>query len=397
MDADVIIVGAGAFGCNAAWHLRRRGLEVLVVDAVDQPATQATGAAAGFVAQFSIIHHSEWGQAEWGMQRYGIEFYSDLAGRCGRNIGFHACGIAYMYQRLAEWERVQSVIEVARGQGTQLEVLSQKRAWEVVPEIRSELVAGIVFDPAAIRLRAGDAIAALAAELAGQGVRFQFGAAVEVLLRDGEGGISGVRTSRGDFSSPRVLLAAGAWTRPLLARVGVGLAAEPVVVARYTTRPLAGIREQMPLLMFSDSEHRFWIRAEKGGLLIGGADPKPLPDDRRVDQASSPPLAHQLPGDHARRMRDYVRKVEDIMPALKEAEIDEIRAGLPCYTDDRLFAASAVPQVDGLYVLAACNEAGITHGPALGRHLAELIVDGETEIDSSRYDVARLREHIQQE
>ena len=30
------------------------------------------------------------------------------------------------------------------------------------------------------------------------------------------------------------------------------------------------------------------------------------------------------------------------------------------------------------------------HLAALGRHLAELIVDGETELDGSRYDVARL-------
>lgn len=66
MDADVIVVGAGAFGCNAAWQLRGRGLEVLVVDAVDRPATQATGAAAGFVGLFSTVHHSEWGAVDGG-------------------------------------------------------------------------------------------------------------------------------------------------------------------------------------------------------------------------------------------------------------------------------------------------------------------------------------------
>ena len=389
MGADVIVVGAGAFGCNAAWHLRRRGLEVLVVEAVDRPATQATGAAAGFVAQFSSVHHSEWGEVEWGMQRYGIGFYSDLAGRCGRDIGFCPCGIAYIYHSSEGWERAQVAIEAARALETQLEALTVGRASEVVPEIRFERTAGTVFDPTAIRLRAGDAIAALAAEVALQGVRFEYGAAVEALLGAGEGRIRGVQTSRGDFVSSRVLLATGAWTRPLLAGVGVQLAAEPVVVARYTTRPLAGSRQQMPMLMFSDSEHRFWIRAERGGLLIGGADPKPLPDDRRVDVAV-PPFVHQLPGDHAIRMRENVRKVEDILPALKEADIDEIKAGMPCYTDDRLFAASAVADVEGLYVLAACNGAGITHGPALGRHMAELITDGETELDGSRYDLARL-------
>jgi glycine/D-amino acid oxidase-like deaminating enzyme len=50
MQADLIIVGAGAFGLNAAWHLRQRGLKPLVLDAASGPATQATRAAAGFVA-----------------------------------------------------------------------------------------------------------------------------------------------------------------------------------------------------------------------------------------------------------------------------------------------------------------------------------------------------------
>jgi sarcosine oxidase subunit beta len=169
----------------------------------------------------------------------------------------------------------------------------------------------------------------------------------------------------------------------------VQLAADPVVVARYTTRPLPGIGPQMLLLLFSDSPYRFWIREEKGGLLIGGGDPRPLPADRLVD-ADAPPCAQALPPDHALRTRQYVRQIEHVMPILQEAEINAVRAGLPCYTADRLFAASAVDQAQGLYVLAACNEAGITHGPALGRHMAECIVDGVTSLDGSRFDIVRL-------
>ena len=87
-----------------------------------------------------------------------------------------------------------------------------------------------------------------------------------------------------------------------------------------------------------------------------------------------------------------MRGLEHIMPALAGADIDEVRAGLPCYSDDRLFAASGVPGVEGLYVMAACNEAGITHGPALGRHISELMVDGETRLDRARFDIRRQAE-----
>ena len=57
---------------------------------------------------------------------------------------------------------------------------------------------------------------------------------------------------------------------------------------RYTTRPLPGIDITLLMLMFSDSGHRFFIREKAGGLLIGGADPQPLPADRAGD-ADNPP------------------------------------------------------------------------------------------------------------
>ena len=49
LKSDVLIIGAGATGCNAAWHLNRLGHSVTVVEASNGPAIQASQAAAGFV------------------------------------------------------------------------------------------------------------------------------------------------------------------------------------------------------------------------------------------------------------------------------------------------------------------------------------------------------------
>src|SRR5215471_2197277 len=76
--ADVIVVGAGSFGCNTAWHLHQKGLSVLVVEAAAAPATFTTHGAAGFVSSWSAVHVKEWGQNEWYLQRYGIDFYTRL-------------------------------------------------------------------------------------------------------------------------------------------------------------------------------------------------------------------------------------------------------------------------------------------------------------------------------
>jgi glycine/D-amino acid oxidase-like deaminating enzyme len=386
-DADVIVIGAGAFGCNAAWHLRQRGVNVLVLEAMPAPATQATRAAAGFIANFATIHREDWEEVEWRMQQYGIEFYTRLANTCGHDIAFCACGIAYIYQTDEGWETVHPLIDRARKLGTPLEVLDRGRASDLLPQIEFDNVAGIIFDPQSIRIRAGDAIPALAAKMQADGVRFQFETTVEA-FEQSDGHITGVRTNRGVIHSSKIIVAAGAWSRPLVEATGAVFRSDPLVVTRYVTRPLAGILPHMPMLIFSDSVHRFFIREESGGLLIGGVDEPPFPPDRYVDPAS-PPLADDLPHDQAYRMRDYIRTIEHVMPVLGDAEIDRIDAGLPNYSPDRHFIVDAVPESTGLYVMAACNEAGITHGPALGRHITELVLDGQTQLDRTRFAIDR--------
>ena len=49
LDADVCVVGAGVMGASAAWHLARRGVDVLVLDK-SLGGSEASGATAGTLA-----------------------------------------------------------------------------------------------------------------------------------------------------------------------------------------------------------------------------------------------------------------------------------------------------------------------------------------------------------
>src|SRR5438046_1710440 len=49
LSADVVIVGGGIIGLSVAWHLRREGVSVLLLER-GQVGGQATGAAAGMLA-----------------------------------------------------------------------------------------------------------------------------------------------------------------------------------------------------------------------------------------------------------------------------------------------------------------------------------------------------------
>lgn len=381
---DAIVVGAGATGCNVAWHLLERGHSVLVLEANAGPATQASHNAAGFVAHWSAVHVAAWGRTEWQMQHYGINFYTRhaaSAAKAGSQTGFVASGIAYIYRSPAEWIKVQPRIQLARQFGTRLEILSAECCKTMLPQIDFSRVAGIAFDPDSVRVRAADMIPSLAEETARRGAEFRYDEPVLELIP------GGVRTAKRDYLAKSVIVTAGAWSRPLLEKAGKRCPANPVAEIRYTTKPLAAITPDMPLLIFSD--YGFYIREERGGLLIGGGDPEPALPDRRIDP-SHPPWAAALNLTEAHRVRRHITEIEDIMPALKEAEIDVVAGGIPTFTSDLHFIADAVPGSKGLFVIAGCQEAGITHGPALGLMMSELVSTGKTSIDRQAFRLSRF-------
>ena len=194
-------------------------------------------------------------------------------------------------------------------------------------------------------------------------MQIRFNSRVLEILRDGNR-VTGVRVADGEIRSPKVIVTAGAWSRPLLAKIGIDCPAKPLNETRYVTKPLSGLNLGMPMLIFAD--HRgHYIREEQGGLLIGGGDDRPLPPDREVD-VDHPPWCNKLPPDQAYRLRTYMKEITPVMPVLEKADIASVRSGLPTFTDDKMFIAGPVPETSGLFVMSGCQEAGITHGPALG-------------------------------
>jgi len=119
------------------------------------------------------------------------------------------------------------------------------------------------------------------------------------------------------------------------------------------------------MLIFSDY-HGLYIREERGGLLIGGDE-----------------LAEEV--------REPIRHIESVMPTLKSADIANVTGGFPTYTSDILFILDQLPNCKGIYVMAGCQEGGITHGPGLGRMMAELVSSGQTTWDRSDYRIDRFQ------
>jgi sarcosine oxidase subunit beta len=140
------------------------------------------------------------------------------------------------------------------------------------------------------------------------------------------------------------------------------------------TVPTAALPAAMPMTLFAGDG--FHLRERDGRvLLLLPAPGAPDPFDAAVDPAWLDAVAALA------RLR---------VPSLAGVPIDPPAcwAGLYEMTPDGHAIVGAAPAVANLYFAAGASGHGVMHAPALGRLLAEIILDGAA---SSLADVAALR------
>ena len=206
---------------------------------------------------------------------------------------------------------------------------------------------------------------ALIRRLLDQGVDVRENTAVTGFLLD-DGRVTGVRTAHGDLAADRVVLACGAWTNRLLAEAGTSVPLLRMVATRVIS-PASGVPSSMATVMVPDL-FGLWLREHRGGLTWGNGD-------------GYAPCTTQHGGEPGQpRREELVERLErTFSPTLRklvpnhDTSIGWWLQGMPAMTPDRLFYAGPVPSVPGLFLVGGDNEAGVTHGPGLGRVMADLV------------------------
>ena len=74
-------------------------------------------------------------------------------------------------------------------------------------------------------------------------------------------------------------------------------------------------------------------------------------------------------------------------PELAQATVVEERVGTRAYTSDFSPFWGALPDKAGLYVASGLGSSGLTTGPLIGWHLAQLVAGGDLCLDPADYPV----------
>ena len=367
-SADAVVVGGGIMGAAAALHLRERGLDVLLLER-DEVAQGTSTAGAGFIDLWGAGYVPSWDGEELEIEQYGLDFYALLA-EGDYDLGYRRNGTLFLATNEEAWStHLEALASHERVRDQQ--ILSASEVEELTGIVRGDAILGGVLHPSGGQVSAPKATSAMVQRLLALGGRAQTRRPATRLLQQGDR-ITGVDTPSGSIETPVVVLACGAWTNKLMAGIGLWLPMVPLLASRIITEFL-GVPTTMPTIQIPEFSY-LWLRGADGALLWG-CDYEVFPHTMLVD-ADVPERLDQLPLDGVLYTQQVGAQASAVIPLLLRYRSITVAHGAPCFTPDRRGLVGSIPETVGLYVIAGCNEAGVSHAPGWGRLTAELVTQG---------------------
>ena len=363
---DVAVVGGGIVGTSLARELARRGAGKVTLFERGVVAAGASGRTGALLRQ----HYSNRPEATLAWEGYKV--FAGWPEIVGGDPVHSPSGLVVTVETGPGYEanvdRLHRNVALQNGLGIPSRVVSPAELRELQPGVQVDDLAAAAYEPTSGYV---DAVAATrgmarAAERAGATIRE--GCPVLAVERVGDR-VTGVRTPDGVVPAGVVVCAAGPWSTRLLAPIGVAAPIEALrVQVAIVQRPLA---MEAPHLVFLDTVAGMFCRPWGPGRTLvglGGGDQHDPVDADAYEERTDPGYPPQAIAALARRL-----------PATAGAAFLHGHAGLYDMTPDaHPIIGPAGP--DGLFLALGFSGAGFKKGPAVGRALAELIVDGRADV-----------------
>lgn len=376
--AAAIVIGSGAFGASTAYHLARRGTDVVLVDQ-HALGSQTSPRAAGLTSKADAV------PVMARLRHEACEAFERFEAEMGGGVDFHRSGSLKAAYTEAGEAHLHAGLATARGLGVEARLVSSEEARRLAPHFEPGPARAIGHVPSDGWLEPAKVATSFAARAAVLGARMLPFTRVEKLLQS-DGGVQGVATAAGEIHAPVVVDAAGAWTARVAAAAGIALPLVPVRHQLFITEPITGVAPLQPIVRLLEAS--VYVRYAQGGLMFGGYE-----NDPRVIDAAALPEGFQI-ADLALDLgvlRALVDEVADRIPALRTARVAVHRGGAPTMTPDGRPLLGRMPGLEGFYVASGCCVGGLSLSPAAGRALADLILDGASDPDLTPLSVERFR------
>ncbi len=391
-----LIVGGGAVGTGIAYALSKAGWSDVVLLERDELTAGSTWHAAGLLPYFNM------GYATSHIHDHSIRMYKTLEAETGLNPGFSVVGNLRMAQTQARMDEYELYASLAETIDIPHEWMTPAQIAERWPLVRTDDLVGAIFHPTDGYINPADVTMAMAKGARDRGVTIERRWQVDGYAWAGDhwdvtctkmaekGGNLVASGEQVVVAAEHVVTATGNHAQRTARLLGVRIPAVVVEHQYIVTEPdpaLVEYRKTMPQHpVLRDADAKWYVREERGGWILGPYEKNAparfeygVPDGFRADL---------FPLDLERIEAEYMSFIHRI-PSSETAGLKDDYNGPICYTPDGNPLVGPVPGLRNMW-LAEGFSFGITAAGGTGHYLAQMMTEGEAEIDMASLDPRRF-------
>ncbi|MEH6645489.1 GcvT family protein [Sulfitobacter sp.] len=395
-QVKALVVGGGAVGTSIAYHLARAGWHDVMLLERDELTSGSTWHAAGLLPYFNMSF------ATTHIHDYSIKFYKTLEEETGLNAGFAVVGNLRMAQTQERMDEYMLYASTAETCGVPYQWMTPDEIKAKWPLIRTDDLKGALYHHTDGYINPADVTMAMAKGARQRGVAIERKWQADAFHWNGEawevtvtkmaekGGNLVPTDEQVVITAEHVVTASGNHAQRTAKMLGIKMPAIPVehqFIVMDQDPDLVKYRAvgnvEHPVIRDADAQS--YVREERGGWILGVYEKHAparfeygVPDSFRAD-------LFQLNLD---RIEEQYAAMLHRIPSAEDSGLKDDFNGPICYTPDGNPLVGPAPGLRNMW-LAEGFSFGITAAGGTGYYLAQLMVNGEAEIDMASLDPKR--------
>jgi sarcosine oxidase subunit beta len=353
-SAQVVIIGGGAMGASTAYHLTQLGVtDVVLCERATLGSGSTSKSAGGIRAQFAD-------ELNIRIALLSLLEFRNFEERVGVDIDFRQTGYLFLLDSDDDVRRFREAIALQGSLGVLSTELTLDEVLELVPQLNTEGLRGATYCPRDGFATPEAVVRGYAAAAAERGVEIRQGVEVTRIPVLGNK-ILGVDTNEGRIKTDTVVCTAGVWSKDVAALIGYELPVEGEVRWMHYTPESADLPDGLPLTI--DFSTGFYFHREGPGLVFGGREPT-------IEGVAT----------HGTRR----------LPILAELPIQSSWWGYYEMSPDHNALVGEVSEPSRFFYATGFSGHGFQQSPAVGEHLAELVIGARPTLDLSAFSADRF-------
>ncbi len=377
MNADIVIIGGGIIGTSCAFFLAREGVKVILVER-NEIASGTSSAGEG-----NILVSDKLPGPELALAQLGRNIWQELADELSDDFEFDPKGGILVAETADDWASLVSHVQELQNAGVTAHLLTYDELYALEPHLARDIAGAALFPedaqgypPAACR--------SLVNSAQRSGLTVLDHTEVLSIERDQHNAISAVVTSNSTISTPRVINAAGPWSKQIAALAGCDLPILPrkghlLVTEALPPRVYHKVAEVGYTTTVTQAQNNLQVAAvvegTRSGNILLGSSRQFVGFDESIEQ---------------RVVQAILQRAQRFFPVLTPTPTFHVRVGFRPYSPDHLPIIGEMPDVPGFYVNTGHEGAGFGLGPVSAKLLSQLILKRSCDMSLAPFQPARF-------